>query len=118
MSFSQATKFLKTNQMKNVAKELEECALNYKNDFKKVEEVCDKNPNIKGCIASVSDATNQKSKIKQANKAAKSLKLMEDKKLELSNLGIPYHITGEICRRVLDSDVEDSKEYNCVIHET
>lgn len=113
MSFSPVTKILKTNQMINVAKELEECALNYKNDFKEVEELCDKKSKYKSVYCKCFRCNK-----KQVNKAAKSSKLMENKKLELSNLGIPYHITGEICRRVLDSDLEDSKEYNCVIHES
>mmetsp|Transcript_8430 Transcript_8430/g.12561 ORF Transcript_8430/g.12561 Transcript_8430/m.12561 type:complete len:180 (-) Transcript_8430:142-681(-) len=111
--------FLNTDERRNAADIIIKRARDYKIAFDTVENECSRDPTLVGSIAQVmhaSQAITDGSECKietllpSAFIAAENLLLMEEAMRNLTDCGVPGLIPLELSRRVLDADIEDSKE--------
>ncbi len=107
----------KSKLRQKLAEELQACAAKYKESFRRVEQICDADMTIPGAVAQVQSAFQT---IKNKHSETEIRTEFIDAALDLINIhqamdaleadGVPTIVSLELTRRILDSDVEGSRE--------
>ena len=107
--------WINSEKRTNIVQKIQYNAIEYKKAFSKVENICDTNLNIPGCMNQVIRAINDTTGMEfmtEVVDAKNAFNKLQDSITELIDDGVPGIIGLEFSRRVLEESIPNAREYS------